>query len=113
MDLKDAREQLEQMLAGIDAMLAPSPRPEEADDEVVDREGASDAASELTENDRLQAEREAAVEHRSQVGAALKRLDEGTYGTCVDCGKPISEARLQVRPEAARCVECQAKAEAA
>jgi DnaK suppressor protein len=47
------------------------------------------------------------------VVAALQRLDEGTYGTCVDCGKPIPQVRLEVRPEAARCVEDQAKAEAA
>jgi len=29
-------------------------------------------------------------------------------GRCVDCGKPISAERLEVLPEAARCVRCQA-----
>lgn len=113
MDLKDAREQLEQMLTEIDALLAPSRGDDDGEDEVVDREGASDAASELTEKDRLQAERDAATEHRAQVVQALGRLDDGSYGTCVDCGQQISAARLQVRPEAARCVECQARSEAA
>ncbi len=110
MDVQDAREQLEQMLTELDATLAQAAEVDD-DDEVVDREGASDAASELVEQDREAAEREAADEHRAQVTAALARLDAGTYGTCVDCGAAISEARLQVRPEAARCVECQAKSE--
>jgi len=100
------------MLTELDATLAAASEPE-ADVDVVDREGASDAASELVEQDREAAEREAADEHRAQVTAALARLEAGTYGTCVDCGTAISEARLQVRPEAACCVECQAKAEAA
>lgn len=112
MDVKDAREQLEQMLTELDAALAPVVEDDD-DDKVVEREGASDAASELVEHDREQAEREAAAEHRIQVQAALARLDEGTYGTCLDCGTTISAARLAVRPEASRCVECQAKSEVA
>ena len=41
--------------------------------------------------------------------AALARLDDDTYGQCVDCGHEIPEGRLEARPEAARCVACQAK----
>jgi RNA polymerase-binding transcription factor DksA len=43
----------------------------------------------------------------------LQRLDEGTYGRCVDCGQDLSAARLEAKPEAARCVTCQGKAESA
>ena len=39
---------------------------------------------------------------------ALARLDDGTYGTCQRCGKPISPARLEALPWAAHCIECQA-----
>jgi DnaK suppressor protein len=42
---------------------------------------------------------------------ALKRIDEGLYGLCEDCGKPISEKRLQVAPAATQCIECKAEAE--
>ncbi len=35
----------------------------------------------------------------------------GTYGQCTDCGEAISAARLQVSPEAARCISCQQAAE--
>jgi DnaK suppressor protein len=42
---------------------------------------------------------------------ALKRIDEGIYGICDDCGKPISEKRLRAAPEATLCIECKATAE--
>jgi DnaK suppressor protein len=41
--------------------------------------------------------------------AALVRIDENSYGRCVDCGSEIPEGRLDARPDAARCVGCQAK----
>jgi RNA polymerase-binding protein DksA len=44
------------------------------------------------------------------VDAALARLDAGTYGICVTCGKPISDARLEALPAAAHCIDCQKKA---
>jgi RNA polymerase-binding protein DksA len=42
------------------------------------------------------------------VESALKRLDQGVYGDCSDCGEPISLQRLQVQPAAPRCAACQA-----
>lgn len=41
-----------------------------------------------------------------QIKQALKRLDNGTYGTCQDCGKSIPRVRLKHLPEAATCVRC-------
>src|SRR2546423_13789164 len=41
----------------------------------------------------------------TEVERALKRIEEGTYGRCVDCGQPIPEKRLQAIPWAARCVK--------
>ncbi len=46
------------------------------------------------------------------VGAALKRIEEGSYGACADCGAEIPAARLRAAPEALRCVACQARTEA-
>jgi RNA polymerase-binding transcription factor DksA len=37
---------------------------------------------------------------------AIQRFDEGTYGTCVNCGEWIPLRRLESIPHAARCVEC-------
>ena len=38
---------------------------------------------------------------------ALERADSGSYGLCEDCGVRISEPRLEICPEATRCVRCQ------
>ena len=40
------------------------------------------------------------------IEAALKRIEDGTYGKCIDCGKDISERRLKALPEAERCLSC-------
>ena len=45
------------------------------------------------------------------VGAALKRIEAGTYGHCIDCGGTIHVARLRAAPDAARCISCQEKTE--
>lgn len=45
------------------------------------------------------------------VAAALKRIEEGCYGECTDCGADIPPARLRAAPEAERCVSCQARIE--
>ena len=41
-----------------------------------------------------------------RVDRALAKIDEGTYGSCDNCGKPIMPARLRVAPESTRCIEC-------
>lgn len=41
-----------------------------------------------------------------RVDRALAKIEEGTYGTCDNCRKPISPARLRVAPESALCIEC-------
>ena len=43
--------------------------------------------------------------------AAQRRIDEGTYGICVDCGADTGYARLLAEPDAARCIECQRRHE--
>jgi len=42
---------------------------------------------------------------------ALKRIEDGVYGTCVECGSLISEKRLRVAPAATLCIECKAEDE--
>jgi DnaK suppressor protein len=41
-----------------------------------------------------------------EIEQALKRIDEGTYGTCVNCGEPIAEERLAAIPWAMYCIDC-------
>ena len=47
----------------------------------------------------------------ADVEHALVRLENGTYGTCEACGRPIDEARLEVQPATRFCVNDQAAAE--
>jgi DnaK suppressor protein len=42
----------------------------------------------------------------SQIEAALKRIDEKTYGLCTDCEEPIPEKRLLANPYSLTCVSC-------
>ncbi|HEX2546768.1 MAG TPA: TraR/DksA family transcriptional regulator [Ramlibacter sp.] len=44
----------------------------------------------------------------AQVAAALRRIDEGSYGLCADCGEPIAQARLRALPATPFCTFCQA-----
>lgn len=62
--------------------------------------------------DTFEQERQAALQRNletvlNEVNDALARMDAGTYGTCVDCGKEIPIERLEARPYAIRCIEDQ------
>ena len=50
-------------------------------------------------------------EHLSHIEAALKRIEDGTYGICENCGKPISPERLEAMPWATLCIDCKRLAE--
>jgi DnaK suppressor protein len=68
-----------------------------------------DAGANLTEADRNAASVQTAEAQRAEILAALARIDDGTYGQCVDCGNPVPDARLEARPATPRCVPCQSK----
>jgi DnaK suppressor protein len=57
------------------------------------------------------ATRELVLERVSRLSAALDRMNEGEYGTCVECDGPISLARLDAMPEVQTCVRCQDRLE--
>ena len=49
----------------------------------------------------------------NKIDAALRRLEDGTYGDCFECGDHISEARLRALPFAVRCKDCEEARETA
>ena len=65
------------------------------------------AATHVFEQQRDLALRERAQQHLAQVEAALVRFDDGRFGTCLRCGNPIADARLDALPWAAYCIGCQ------
>ncbi len=50
-------------------------------------------------------------ENLQKIDEALRKLNEGTYGICEDCGEEISAERLKVLPFAIYCTDCQEKRE--
>ncbi len=47
------------------------------------------------------------LQEYKRIMQALQKIDDGTYGICIDCGGEISEKRLNSYPNAARCLVCQ------
>ena len=47
----------------------------------------------------------------SEIDAALKRIDDGSYGTCDSCGQEIPIGRLEANPWASLCIDCKRRAE--
>jgi len=70
----------------------------------------ADEVDEIQANERREigfATRELLVERVNRITAALDRLNDGEYGTCVECGEKIAAARLRALPEVQTCVSCQ------
>lgn len=47
------------------------------------------------------------MEEYNMIRHALKMIEQGVYGSCIDCEQPISEKRLKSYPNATRCLVCQ------
>jgi DnaK suppressor protein len=105
-----ARKRLEEVRAELDRSLAVLHGAHQKYPLVADYpQDPADAGTNLAESDRSEAILAAARARRVLVLDALQRLDNGTYGTCADCGRAVPEGRLEAKPEAARCLTCQAK----
>ena len=83
-----------------------------------EREAAGDRSAETADQKDEASQRQYAAlvdaeDERDQaelrsIDAALRRLAEGRYGVCSDCGEPIGVQRLLAQPHALRCAACQA-----
>jgi RNA polymerase-binding protein DksA len=78
---------------------------EETEEETYDNHLADSATATL--NREIDYTLEENSEHvRTAINEALKRIDDGTFGRCGRCGKPIAEERLEAIPYANRCIDC-------
>jgi len=87
---------------------------EEVPGAIGDNSPFADEVDEIQANERREigfATRELLVGRVNRLSAALDRLNDGEYGTCVECEEPISPARLQALPEVQTCVQCQDRLE--
>lgn len=69
---------------------------------------ADDASSTVVEQERDLALMGPLQDRLRDTERALERLDEGTYGICERCGKPIGTERLEALPSATLCIDCKA-----
>lgn len=113
MDDNEARKRLEELLTELEQSSAVLQRGGADTGELssLDQHPA-DSGTNLADADREEASLEVLLGQQERVREALARLDAGTYGQCVDCGRELPDERLEARPEAERCVECQQRVEA-
>jgi DnaK suppressor protein len=102
----------ERLTAALDAVNHPTSVAEETG------ELASGAGDHLGDHgsDMFQRELDDGLEENAEhliaeVDGALRRIEDGTYGTCVVCGRPIGEERLEAVPWATLCIDDQRKLE--
>ncbi|MET7709961.1 TraR/DksA C4-type zinc finger protein [Micromonospora sp. NPDC005413] len=103
-ELLRLREQTEAQVTALDGdlrSLFEASRSSNADDE-HDPEGSTIAF----ERAQLTAVLDAARRRLAELDVALQRVDDGTYGVCERCSRPIPPERLVARPSARTCVAC-------
>lgn len=95
------REQVQRFAAAADELAEAGQTPD-----LGDEEGFGEADSISVERDRVLSLQAMARQRLDDIGAAVRRLDAGTYGACRTCRRPIPMARLEAVPEATQCVSC-------
>jgi DnaK suppressor protein len=69
---------------------------------------SEERATDLENQEALEAIEDSEMHEIRQIREALKRISEGTYGVCTECGADIDPKRLKVLPTATRCISCAA-----
>lgn len=70
----------------------------------------SEQAIDLEDDEMLESLSIAAEKELAYLKAAMGRIEDGTFGTCLQCNDPISEARLEAVPYAPLCKTCATEA---
>ncbi|MBA7623505.1 RNA polymerase-binding transcription factor DksA [subsurface metagenome] len=78
------------------------------------REGSPFGKREEEATESFELERRLTLEKRlrdqlADVGHALQKFEDGSYGLCDNCGKPIAPARMEALPRASLCLDCKAR----
>ncbi len=107
-ELAAIRELLFNRKRELEEKLAKMAKEKVTDDQVQDP--GDQAVSSSMETLKSSLQNTELVEYR-RIQRALAKIDDGTYGVCMDCSKPISEKRLTLFPDSTRCLMCQEKFE--
>lgn len=95
---KKLRSRLRELSRRISAVQSELDQPPDADSE--------ERASEREGDEVLEGLGSAGLAEIRMIQAALERIANGTFGTCVACGDDIAEERLEAVPHASRCRRC-------
>ncbi len=110
METTTVRKRLEEMRGELDKSISVLQSEQPVDRDMLSTpQDQADAGTSLYDADRARAQLTGLRLQRLEVVDALDRVERGTYGVCADCGGLIPQGRLEARPEATRCVACQAK----
>jgi len=111
--LTEERDRLEHVRAGFEAEHLHEESEDDSTSELSHlAQHEADIASETFEREKDFSILEQVEAELGDVDRALRRLDEGTYGTCEACGQSIGDERLEAMPAARFCVAHQSEAEA-
>ena len=102
MEYQALKDELEGRLTALQARLASIKKD-------VTREHSGDSAEQAQERENdevVDAIGNETAQSIRGVTAALERIADGSYGICENCGEQIGPARLEIVPEATRCVVC-------
>ena len=111
--LTEERERLQHIRTGVDAEHLHDESEDESTSELSHlAQHSADVATETFEREKDFSILEQVEAELGDVDRALRRLDEGTYGTCEACGQSIGDERLEAMPAARFCVAHQSEAEA-
>lgn len=105
-DLTAARRRLTEKKADLESMSALSQQaraPVTLDQQSVGRLSRMDA---MQQQAMAEAQERARKRDLVRIEMAERRLSDGDYGWCVDCGEVIADKRLEIDPMAERCVRC-------
>jgi RNA polymerase-binding transcription factor DksA len=108
--LEDERVRLEEVRESLDGLGEESERESLSELSGADQHQA-DIGTETFDREKDLSILEQVEAELADVAHALERLDDGTYGVCEACGKPIGDERLEALPAARFCVNDQALAE--
>jgi RNA polymerase-binding protein DksA len=108
--LEEERSRVKAAIDNIHAEHPGSMSDESGEDAVYDNHLA-DTATETYDRELDYTLEENSEHVLSEIDAALKRIEDGTYGQCSNCGRQIPQERLEARPYATLCIDCQRQRE--
>jgi DnaK suppressor protein len=102
-DLEALRQKLEEERTQLLARAIPQPEPAKGDEADMAAMHQAHEQAQWLEHDQKQ--------RLAEIDKVLAHIAAGKYGVCDNCGKPIPAERLEAKPHATLCIECQSKLE--